>query len=85
MASPINDSVGMEIFQGKKHFGCVELGLTERKLPTLNMQHEITSTDVFHDEIDTGLSLETRMKTKKERMTFACGSKEYTLLGTRTA
>lgn len=33
----------------------------EAELATLNVQHEITTTDILHDEIDTSFSLETSM------------------------
>jgi len=35
--SPIDDSIGMEILQCKKHFRSIEFGLTKRKLLSLDV------------------------------------------------
>jgi hypothetical protein len=47
----------------------------------LNVQHEITSADVFHDEVDTGFRLETGVKFEQERVTFLRRSQEDPLFG----
>ena len=49
----------MEILEGQKHFRRVELRLSQGELFALDVQHEITSADVLHDEVDTRLGLET--------------------------
>ena len=69
----------MEVFEGEKHLGSVELGLPERELLALNVQHEVATTDVFHNEVDTGLSLETRVQPEKEWMAFTSGRQKYSL------
>ena len=52
----------MEVFQREKNLCSIELGLPQRKLFSLNMKHEITTTDVLHDEVDSGLCLEARVE-----------------------
>lgn len=65
----------MEVLQGKAYFGCIEPVLVNvvhcnfnrghllrsfgAKLASLNVQHQITTTNVFHNEIDPRLRLET--------------------------
>lgn len=50
------------------------------KLATLNVPHQITTTDVLHDEIHSRLGLETSMQVRQERMAFPVGDQEYSLL-----
>ena len=45
------------------------------------MQHQITTTDVLHDEVDTGFGLETGVQVEKEGMTFLVCNQEHTLFG----
>ena len=49
----------MEVLEREQHLRRVELRLPERELLPLDVQHEITTADVLHDEVDTRLSLET--------------------------
>ena len=49
----------MEVLESEQDLRGVELGLSQRELLTLDVQHEITTADVLHDEIDTSLRLET--------------------------
>jgi len=51
----------MEILESEKDLRSIELGLPQGELLSLNVQHQITSTDVLHDEVDASLSLETRV------------------------
>ena len=77
---PIDDPVLMEILQRKQHLRSIELGLTKRELLPLDMQHQISSTHVLHDKVDTSLGLEARMQPEQERMTFPRRRQENTLL-----
>jgi len=61
---PVNDSVRMEVFKCEEDFRCVELGLPQRKLFALDVQHQIASTDVFHDKVYTSLRLEAGVKSE---------------------
>ena len=54
----------MEVLEREQHLGRVELGLPEGELLALDVQHEITTAHVLHNEVDTRLGLETRVKTK---------------------
>lgn len=49
------------------------------ELAALNVQHQVTTTDILHDEVDSGLSLETSMKIGQERMSLLVGNQEDTL------
>lgn len=81
---PINNSVRMEVLQRQEHFGGVKFCLPQRELLALNVQHQITSTHVFHHKVDAGLSLEARMQTKQERMPFSGSGQEHAFLRSRT-
>lgn len=48
------------------------------------MQHEITTTDILHDEIDASFSLETSVQVEKEWVTFLVCDQENSLLGLGT-
>lgn len=74
----------MEIFQSEEHFRRVELRLPRRKLFALNVQHEISSTNILHNKINTSLSLETRMQSQQERMPFASGCQKDAFFGAST-
>ena len=56
---PVDDTVSVEVLESEQDLRGVELGLSQRELLTLNVQHEITTADVLHDEINTSLRLET--------------------------
>jgi hypothetical protein len=77
----INDAILVEVLQGQADFGSIELSSLGTKLSPLNVQHEITSTDILHDEVDARLSLEAGMQVKQERMMFLVGNQEHSLLG----
>jgi hypothetical protein len=64
LAVPVDDSVCMEIFQCQQNFRRVELGLAERELLSLDVQHQVPPTHVLHDKVDTRLGLEARMQAK---------------------
>lgn len=51
------------------------------ELATLNMQHQITTADVFHDEVDSGLGLETSVQVQQEGMSLLVGNKKDALFG----
>lgn len=55
-----------------------------RELTTLNVPHQITTTDIFHHKIDSGLCLESGMKIDQEWMSFTISGLEHTSLGTNT-
>ena len=52
----------------------------QTKLASLNVQHQITTTDVLHDEVHTGLCLETGVKVQQEGVTFLVSNQENALL-----
>jgi hypothetical protein len=73
----------MEVLKGEKDFTSVKLGLSERELLLLNVQHEIPSADVLHDKVNSGLGLEARVQVEQERVAFLGCSHEDPLLGLR--
>ncbi len=72
----------MEVLEGQKYFRCIELGLSKGELLPLNVQHEVTTTDILHDKVHPCLCLEARMKTKQKRMSLLSRSQENALLRT---
>ena len=52
------------------------------KLSSLDMQHEITTTNVLHHKVDPGFRLETRVKTQKKRMLFLVRDEKNSLFRT---
>lgn len=60
----VDDAVRVEVLQSKKDLRRVKLGLTKRELFALDVQHEVTSTNVLHDKVHARLSLETRVQAK---------------------
>ena len=58
---PVDDTVCVEVLEGEQHLRRIELCLTEGELLALDVQHEITTAHVLHNEVDTGLCLETRV------------------------
>ena len=56
---PVDNSVGVEVLQSEENFGCVEFGLTQRELLPLDVQHEIASAHILHDEVHPSFGLET--------------------------
>jgi len=75
----------MEVFESKENLGCVKLCLAKGELLPLNVQHQITSAHILHHKVNTRLSLETRMKTKEERMPFSSSSEKDTFFRPRAA
>jgi len=73
----------MEVLKSKEDFTSVKLGLSERELFLLDVQHEISSADVFHDKVYSGLGLEARVQVEQERVTFLSCSHEDPLLRLR--
>lgn len=73
----IYDAILMKVFECQADLCCIEstivsiecvargmpnsLGSLGTKLSTLNMHHEISTTDVFHNKVHTGFCLETSM------------------------
>ena len=57
------------------------LGAFTSKLAALNVQHQITSTDVFHDKVDTRLRLKAGMEIQQEGVSLFVGDQENSLLG----
>lgn len=51
----------MEVFQSKEDLGSIELGLPQGELLSLDVQHQVTTAHVLHDEINSGFRLEARM------------------------
>ena len=52
----------------------------QAKLATLNVKHQVTTADVFHDEIDSSLCLETGVQIQQEWMSFFVCDQEHTFL-----
>jgi hypothetical protein len=50
------------------------------ELASLNVQHEIPTADIFHDEIYSGFCLETGMQVEQERMALLVRNEEHPLL-----
>lgn len=59
------------------------LGSLGSKLTSLNVQHEITTANVLHDEIHSRLCLETGVQIKQEGMPLLISNQEYSLFGPR--
>lgn len=77
----IDDIIVVEIFQSQANFSGVELGPPQAELIALNMKHEVTTTDVFHHEVNTGFSLEAGMEIRQEWMPLLVGDQENSFLG----
>ena len=60
---------------------CYSLCSLCAKLSPLNVQHQITTTNILHDEVNSRLSLEAGMKVEQERMAFLVCNQENALLG----
>ena len=52
------------------------------ELAPLDVQHQITTADVLHDEVDTSLCLETSVQAKQERVSLLVRNQEHSLLRT---
>jgi hypothetical protein len=48
-------------------------------LTALNVQHKITTADILHHEINSGLGLETGVQVQQEWVAFLVGNQENTL------
>jgi len=70
----------VEVLQRKADLGSIELSALRAELASLNVQHQVTTTDVLHDEVHTGLGLETSVQTQKERMPLLVRDQEDSLL-----
>ena len=81
---PIDNAICMEVFKSQENLGCIELGLAQWELFTLDMQHKITTADIFHHKVYTRLGLEARMQTEQERVPFTGGGEENSLFGACT-
>jgi len=64
ISEPVNDPICVEVFKCEEDFRCIELGLPQRKLFALDMQHQISAANVFHDKVYTGLRLEAGVKSE---------------------
>lgn len=53
------------------------------ELSSLNVQHEITTADVFHDEVNSSLGLEAGMQVQQKGMPLLVRNQEHSLLRTR--
>lgn len=93
----IDDTILVEVFESETDLRSVEpnhsqfkshrrqkedlLGTFGAELTSLDMQHQITSANIFHDEIDSGFGLEASMQIKQERVSLLVGDQEDSLLG----
>lgn len=91
----VHDAILMEIFQSKTDFCSIKsilvslrdecesflhlLGALGTELSSLNMQHQIASTNVFHDEVNPSLRLETCVQVQQKWMAFLVGDQEHSL------
>ena len=76
----MDDSVSTEVIKHKKHLRCTEPSLAQRELFALKMQHQITTADIFHREVDPCFGLETRMQVQEEQMAPTGSRKEHMIL-----
>lgn len=53
------------------------------ELSSLDVQHEITTTNVLHDEVDSSLGLETGVEVQQKGVPLLVGNQEHPLLRTR--
>jgi hypothetical protein len=77
----VDDAVLVEVLQSQTHLGSVKLRSLGAKLSALDVQHEITTADVLHDEVHPGLRLETGVEIEQERVAFLVRDEEHPLLG----
>lgn len=96
----VYDAVFVEILECKTNLGSVEpvpclvwfdkftglylLGTLCTKLTSLDVQHQISTTNIFHDKVDSRLRLETGMQIQQEWMTLLVRNQEHPLFGSRT-
>lgn len=59
--SPVDNVIRVQVLESQQDLGSVELGLPKRELLPLDVEHEISTTNIFHDEVDASLCLEARM------------------------
>lgn len=76
----VDNTILVEVLQCQADFCSIELSTLSTELPTLNVQHEITTTDILHDEVNSGFCLETSVEVEQEWVTFLVGDEEDTLL-----
>jgi hypothetical protein len=60
------------------------LGTLSTKCTPLDMQHQISTTNVLHNKVHTSLCLETRMQAEQEGMSLLVRNQENSLLRART-
>jgi hypothetical protein len=77
----VDDAVLVEVLQSQTHLGSVKLRSLGAKLSALDVQHEITTADVLHDEVHPGLRLEAGVEIEQERMALLVRDEEHSLLG----
>lgn len=80
MDIPVDDTLLVEVLEGKEYLCSIELGTAWSELLALNMQHQVAAANVFHHKVYTRLGLEARVQAEEERMSFASRSEENTLL-----
>jgi hypothetical protein len=76
----VDDAVFVEVLQGQAHFGGVKLRPLGAELPALDVQHEIATADVLHDEVYPRLRLEAGVEIEQEGVAFLVRDEEYPLL-----
>ena len=76
----VDDTVFVEVLQGKADLGGVELCALGTELASLNVQHQITTRHVLHDKVDAGLGLETGVQVCQEGVLLFVGNEEHALL-----
>lgn len=58
---PIDDTLRMEVLEGQQYLRRIEFSLSQRKLLSLDVKHQITTADVLHNKVNPSFRLETRM------------------------
>ena len=73
----------MEVLQSQTNLSSVELRPLCSELTPLDVQHQITTTDILHDKVYSCLSLETCVEIQQEWMPLLVGDKEDSLFRSR--
>lgn len=91
----VDDTVLVEILERETDLGSVEPGQVSgdtedlknpnilcslgTELATLNVKHQVTTTDILHDEVNTGFRLETCVQVQQEGVSLLVCDQKHTL------
>lgn len=79
----VDDALRVEVLQGEQDLASVEFRLSQSKLLLLDVQHEISTRNVFHDEVDPSFGLEAGVESEQEWVSLLGGSLEDPFLRLR--